>query len=242
MRAATASPNDLLPRRGLDLDDQPAMHVSKRAAWSPVGDHPNHRSDAQEASPERTTQTLLPVSRRKSPIVDQHNRRHRSRSHARVAGMKAPPSGPTKNDGVVLFFDGIHVDQTEWWIQGLKDVTSSIFASSPGRPGKDIAGCHERWLLKRMSAQPPISQLPMWATQGTREEYNPLHSSIGNKYYGDPNEDYDPEKDEGVYPSDWPRKSNSLLSGRRGHLERLEGDAVDSDEANPHVDTLRATG
>lgn len=239
MMAATASPNDEQPKTAQDLDGQPARHPSREADGSPVDNDSNLISDTHEASAEPTTLNLNPVPQRKSPSIDQHNGRHRSRSqsrsHTRVPGMKAPPSSPAKNEGVVLFFDGIRVDQVEWWIEGLKDLTSSIFASAPARSGKNIASRHERPLSKHMSGQAPISQLPILATKGNREECSPLNVSFGERDYGDTNEDYDPEKDEGVYPSDWPRKSNSLLSGRPGHLEQPEGNTVDPDEINPYV-------
>lgn len=237
-KAATASPNDQQPNSAQDLDGQPASHLAMKADSSPVVDYSNLRSDTHEASAERTPPNLHPVPRPKSPSIDRRNGRHRSPSNTGVAGMKAPPTSPAKNDGVVLFFDGIRVDQVDWWIEGLKDLTSSIFVSSPTKPNESIASHHEQHLLKHISAQPPISHLPIWATKKTsgREEYSPLHISSGEKYYSDADEDYDPEKDEGVYPSDWPRKSNSLLSGRPGHLERLEGNTIDSNESNPHVD------
>lgn len=235
--AATASLDDQQPKTAQDPKGQPAKHLSGKDDLSPMDNDSNLISDSHEASAEPTIQNGHPVSQRKSPSNDRHNGHHRSRSHARVPGMKAPPSNPAKNDGVVLFFDGIRVDQLEWWIEGLKDLTSSIFASGPARPEKSTASRHERQPSRDMSAQPPISHSPIWPTKETsgREEYSPSHISSGEGYHGDVNEDYDPEKDEGVYPNDWPRKSNSLLSGRPSHLERPEGNTFDPDEMNPYL-------
>lgn len=139
MKAATASPNDQQPNSAQDLDGQPASHLAMKADLSPVVNHSSLRSDTHEASAERTPPNDHPVPRPKSSSVDRRNGRHRSPSKRGVAGMKTPPSSPAKNDGVVLFFDGIRVGQMEWWIEGLKDVTSSIFVSSPARPGEGIA-------------------------------------------------------------------------------------------------------
>lgn len=240
MKAATASRNDQQPNSAQDLDGQPASHLAMKADSRPVVNHSSLRSDTHEANAERTPPNEHPVPRPRSSSVDRRNGRHRSPSNTGVAGMKAPPTSPAKNDGVVLFFDGIRVDQVDWWIEGLKDLTFSIFVSSPARPGDGIASHHERHLSKHLSVQPPISQLPIWATKETtgREQYSLLHISSGEKYYSDADEDYNPAKDEGVYPSDWPRKSNSLLSGRPGHLERPEGNIDDPDETNSHVNTV----
>jgi len=119
-KAATASPNDQQPKTAQDLDGQPAKHVSRKADGSLVDDGSNLSSHTHEASTEPTTLNLHPVSQRKSLFIDQRNGRHRSRSYTRVVDMKAPASGPAKNGGIVLFFDGIRVDQVDWWIEGPK--------------------------------------------------------------------------------------------------------------------------
>ena len=109
-----------------------------KADSSPIVNSSNLRSDTHEASAERTPPNLHPVPRPKSPSIDRRNGRHRSPSNTGVAAMKAPLSSPAKNDGVVLFFDGICVDQVDWWIGGLEDLTSSIFVSSPTKLTKAL--------------------------------------------------------------------------------------------------------
>lgn len=120
MKAATASRNDQQPNSAQDLDGQPASRLAMKADSSPVVNYSNLRSDTHEASAERTPPNLHPVPRPKSPSIDRRNGRQWSPSNTGVAGMKAPRSCPAKNDGVVLFFDGIRVGQMEWWTEVTK--------------------------------------------------------------------------------------------------------------------------
>ena len=234
VKSPTTSTNDTKSKIARSADDRPARSISRKAALSRIGDHANGDSVQQSASTGRTSQTLGPgAPKRESASLDRSNGGHRSRSHTHDPSMKASQSVPAKNDGVVLFFDGLRVDQMEWWAEGFKKITCSIFNSSSTRADNDISSRQRPRMTKYLSVQSPNSRLPIWATNEAQHEYSPLHSSFGQEPedHGDCDEDYDPEKDEGVYPSEWPRKSLSILSGHGTHQDSADDRTVYSDEA-----------
>lgn len=141
--AATASAKDQQPQTAHDLDSQLPRNLSGKADASPMDEHKKLPSDTRKASAEPTTVNPHTGSQDESLSNDPRNERQRSQSPTQDVSKEAQPSSSAKNEGVVLFFNGIRVDRAKWWYAGSKKFVP-IFKFGQEKAGKNSESRDER--------------------------------------------------------------------------------------------------
>lgn len=120
------------------------------------------------------------------------------------------------SEGVVMFYNGHYADPLEWWVVGAKSVSTSIFGSKLGEAVEDDILEHHSHPRSGAAHCNTCIRVQSLAHKGNRS-----HST--NRRGAEPilssdedfEMDYDPEKDEGVYPRYWPSRDPGLRASRQ---------------------------
>ena len=212
-------------------DGQFTRRLSRKAALSPINDRTGSRH-SQKDGRDGTADRSPPTSG--TTALEQENVRKAfcsPRDPIENKSKQASQCTPAKNDGVVLFFDGLRIDQLEWWIEGFKSVTTALASPVLGKSDESPTGDQQRQHAQKLSGHPHNDQNFGWKAKGHQHQYIPLQSSphYEEKDMSSSDEDYDPETDEGVLPTNWPRRSPSLVSGHSSRQSSGQRSCLRSD-------------
>ena len=154
-----------------------------------------------------------------------------------VTPQQSSPLEPASSEGVVMFYNGHYADSLEWWFVGAKSVSTSLFGTKlgdgveddilehHGHPRRGAAYCNTCIRVQSLAHKEDMR----YSSNG-REATSNLSSDDSFE------EDYDPEKDEGVHPQHWPPRNSSLRTSRHPEkrTSRVGADSEHTDLGSSH--------
>ena len=194
---------------------QSSRSLSRKPALSPIANPTNSPENVQGGSPSKTLklpQSGGPWHRSSSSDQMEGRRGHRDNNVMPVQPVSV------RNNGVVMFFDGLHVCPMEWWLEGLKAI-APVFSNPKSAQTNDASSNNQQMQTLPENPTRPIRVMLSDSPKGDRiRGYDLLHSTpdAQSPLLDEHNEAYDPGKDEGVHPSNWPQRSASLVSTNHG--------------------------
>lgn len=231
-RIEKSSPSSIEMAGSPNTDNRPRRSIPRKAALSPIAGETRSIHGRKIGDANVQSQALdSPTPRTRS---DARSESKRPQHQLRDLGVSKSPADSSANEGIVLFFDGLRIDQMRWWVEGVKDIASLALSPMLARAEQTIPPVGRAEVFHEMSLQPPNRRLPRQTLNGTKGVYNRPEHLLNRKGddFGMYHDEYDPEKDEGVLPSQWPRKSRSLLSGHDSFQSSEDEDVVPSNEAS----------